>query len=57
MRGRWMTMDIGDIDADSDLDVVLGGGYIPVGMFAYMDQYNELARTGPPVLILKNTLR
>jgi len=25
-------------------------------MFGYMDLYEELARTGPPALILKNTL-
>ena len=56
MRGRWMTMDIGDVDGNDDVDVVLGGGYIPTGMFAHMDLYNELAETGPPILILKNTL-
>lgn len=55
-RGRWMTMDIGDLDGDADVDVVLGGGYIPVGMFAYPDLYNELSSTAPPALILKNTL-
>ncbi len=56
MRGRWMTMDIGDVDGDDDVDVVLGGGYIPIGMFADMDLFSELVRTGPPILILKNTL-
>jgi hypothetical protein len=55
-RGRWMTMDIGDLDGDADIDVVLGGGYIPVGMFAYMNLYEELVATAPPALILKNNL-
>ncbi|MEE9571167.1 MAG: VCBS repeat-containing protein, partial [Gammaproteobacteria bacterium] len=57
MRGRWMTMDIGDVDGDDDIDVVLGGGYIRIGMYAYTDLFNEMAETGPPILILKNTLR
>ena len=55
-RGRWMSMDIGDLDGDDDIDVVLGGGYLSVGMLAYPDEFEELAARGPTVLILKNTL-
>ena len=56
MQGRWMTMDIGDIDGDDDVDVVLGGSYLEVGMFAYPERYAEFLETGPSVLLLKNTL-
>ncbi|MED5536010.1 MAG: VCBS repeat-containing protein [Pseudomonadota bacterium] len=56
MRGRWMTMDVGDVDGDNDVDVVLGGSYLRVGMFAYPEIYDELSQRGPAVLILKNTL-
>ena len=56
MNGRWMTMDIGDLDGDDDVDVVLGGSYLHVGMFAYPERYEELAQTGAAVLVLKNTL-
>ena len=56
MRGRWMTMDVGDVDDDNDVDVVLGGSYLRVGMFAYPEIYDELSQRGPAVLILKNTL-
>ncbi len=57
MRGRWMTMDVNDVDGDSDIDVVLGGGYIPTGMFAYMDLFEDMTRDAPPIMILKNVLR
>jgi hypothetical protein len=57
MRGRWMTMDIGDVDGDDDVDIVLGGGYIPTGMPAHMDVFEDLAANAPPVLILRNSLR
>ena len=55
-NGRWMTMDIGDVDGDADVDVVLGGSYLEIGMFGYTELYDELVANGESVLILKNTL-
>ena len=55
-QGRWLSMDIGDVDGDKDVDVVLGGGYISVGLEAYPEVLAELTELGEPVLILKNTL-
>ena len=55
-NGRWMTMNIGDIDGDADVDVVLGGSYLEIGMYAYTELYDELVENGESVLILKNTL-
>ena len=56
VNGRWMTMDIGDLDGDADVDIVLGGAYIPTGMFAYWDIYLALAESAPSILILESTL-
>ena len=56
VNGRWMTIDAGDLDGDTDIDVVLGGAYIPTGMYAYMDIYRALAGSAPSILILDNTL-
>ena len=54
--GRWMTMDIGDVDGDADVDVVLGGSYLEIGLFGNPELYDELVESGESVLILKNTL-
>ena len=56
VNGRWMTMDVGDMDGDADVDIVLGGAYIPTGMFAYRDTHLALAESAPSILILENTL-
>jgi hypothetical protein len=54
-RGRWLTMDAGDLDADGDLDVVLGGVY-KTPFRATEALLRRWAMEGPSVLILRNTL-
>ena len=56
INGRWMTIAAGDMDGDADVDIVLGGAYIPTGMIAYMDTYRSMAESAPSILILKNAL-
>ena len=55
INGRWMTIGVGDLDGDADIDIVLGGANIPTGMFAHRDTYNALAESAPSILVLKNT--
>lgn len=53
--GRWLTMDAGDIDGDSDIDIVLGNADFPIG--AVPDSLKKKWTVySPSVLILKNTL-
>ena len=44
------------LDGDGDVDVVLGGAYLQLGMVAHLDLFAELRKTGPSVLLLENTL-
>ncbi len=56
-QGRWMTMDIGDYDLDGDVDIVLGGGYLSLGMAVeHNDKFKLLAANGKAVLVFENKL-
>ena len=56
-QGRWMTMDIGDYDMDGDVDIALGGGYLPLGMMVdHREKYKSLVTSGKAILVFENRL-
>jgi hypothetical protein len=54
-RGRWLTMDAGDLDGDGDADIVLGGVY-KTPFRAPEALLRRWGKEGPSLLILRNTL-
>ena len=56
-KGRWVVMDAGDMDADGDIDLVLGSFvyFIPAGDTTGLGK--KWLSTGPSVIVLENTIR
>ena len=52
LAGRWLTMDVGDVDLDGDEDIVLGS--FAMGWSNVSAELEARWRRGPSVLILKN---
>jgi hypothetical protein len=49
--GRWIVMDVGDIDGDGDLDIILGGMVFGTD---YQDAFDRWMEKGIPYLMLEN---
>lgn len=57
-RGRWFTMDIGDLDADGDKDIILGSFLLGPTTIPIPQTLTDTWKTSrKPLLLLDNTLR
>lgn len=54
--GRWLTMDVGDMDADGDTDIILGNATFTLGYVPDWLKKNWRTQT-PSVLLLKNNTK
>ena len=56
-QGRWVVMDAGDLDADGDVDLVLGSfvSFLPQGDTTGLGK--KWLSTSPSVIVLENTIR
>ena len=58
ISGRWLTMDAGDVDGDGDIDLALGNYTYGPDKAIFVPDFlmKTWERSGPPVMILHNTL-
>ena len=52
-KGRWLTMDAGDIDGDGKIDLVLGNFSIAPAFIKSAEDW----KNGPPFIVLKNSIK
>jgi hypothetical protein len=59
ISGRWLTMDAGDVDGDGDIDLALGNYMYGPDKAIFVPDFlmQTWERSGPPVMLLFNTLR